>query len=133
MEKNIVKAREIIKIVQKKLMHEDSAVIELFELLKPVAVANDILLESDGNNLFFNADNIIKCYKVHMLQELEQRYMHILLHGILGHFTERKGYMNSEVIDMVLDFQVESVRKALKTKEIPDIDNCRVMYEKIKR
>ena len=133
MKKNIEKAREIIKIVQKKLMYEDSAVIELFELLKPVAVANDILLESDGDNLFFNADNIIGCYKLHMLQDLERRYMHILLHGILGHFTERKGYMNDEVIDMVLDFQVESVRKALKTKKIPDIDNCRVMYEKIKR
>ncbi len=133
MKKNIEKARAIIKIVQKKLMYEDSAVIELFELLKPVAVANDILLESDGENLFFNADNIIGCYKLHMLQDLERRYMHILLHGILGHFMERKGYMNSEVIDMVLDFQVESVRKALKTKKIPDIDNCRVMYEKIKR
>lgn len=97
MDKNIEKAREIIKIVQKKLMYEDSAVIELFELIKPVAVANDILLESDGNNLFFSPDNIIDCYRAHKLQELERRYMHILLHGILGHFTEREGYMNREV------------------------------------
>lgn len=133
MDKNIEKAREIIKIVQKKLLYEDSVVIELFELIKPVAVANDILLESDGNNLFFNPDNIIDCYRAHKLQELERRYMHILLHGILGHFTEREGYMNREVIDMVFDFQVESVRKSFKTKKIPDIDNCRVMYEKIKR
>ena len=133
MDKSIKKAKEIIKIVQKKLLYEDSAVIELFELIKPVAVADDILLESNGKNLFFNANNIIACYKEHKLQELERRYLHIVLHGLYGHFMEREGYMQKDVIDIVFDFQVENIIKSIKTKKVPDIDNGRVMYEKIKK
>ena len=133
MDKSIKKAKEIIKIVQKKLLYEDSAVIELFELIKPVAVADDILLESNGKNLFFNANNIIACYKEHKLQELERRYLHIVLHGLYGHFMEHEGYMQKDVIDIVFDFQVENIIKSIKTKKVPDIDNGRVMYEKIKK
>ena len=107
-------AKDILKIVCNKVSKDMPQYIMFVPLLKPIAVEEDILLETDGKNIFFNADNVIMMYKARQLQILEHHYMHILTHGVLGHFSIRKKDFNSEFyhgkddirIDLVLDFIV---------------------------
>jgi len=59
-------------------------------------------LSTDGRTVFYDKDYMDK----HIGKKLEYDIMHIVLHGMLGHFSHQKSYENKEYRDSCMDMQV---------------------------
>lgn len=123
-------AEEVIQLVKNKLIDQDVTVIEIMSWLKPVAVEDEVLLETDGLRLFYNPDNVISCYKERRLEQLEKRLLHILLHGILGDYSARETFPNKKVADLAMDIRVNNLIRALKDKTVnSDVLSYKSLYD----
>lgn len=70
------------------------------EMASDPTIAN--CLSTDGLTIFYDE----KYMTNHVGKTLEYDIMHIVLHGMLGHFTQRKEYENREYRDICMDMQV---------------------------
>lgn len=78
-------------------------------ILTPKAVGEEIhCVATDGNYLFFNAFQTIQYYERGEVSTIEYQIIHILLHGILGHF-EDTAYVRKKLAWRVMDLSVEQI------------------------
>lgn len=75
-------------------------------LLVPVPVWDEICLETNGRELFFSPKALMDYYRERNLKRVEDQLLHIILHGILGHFSMRDQFQNREVMDCCMDLEV---------------------------
>lgn len=66
-------------------------------------------LSTDGLHIFYTPYWLIK----NQLHEVEQQIMHIVLHGILGHFIQQKDYPKHDYRDPLMDAQVGYLLRSL--------------------
>lgn len=128
--KAIESAKDVLKIVSNKVCKDMPQYMMFVPLLKPVAVEEDIILETDGRHLFFNADHIILMFKMRKLHVLENTFMHILTHGVLNHFELRKQDLNNdfssvkedELKDLVMDFRVNYFLSVIYQNNLDEVE-----------
>ena len=60
------------------------------------------------------AEELLKLYKERRLSDLEKELLHILLHGMLGHFEMWSDVSRQELFDFCADIEVERLMKRLK-------------------
>ena len=75
-------------------------------LLVPVPVWDEICLETNGRELFYSPKVMVEYYRERNLKQVENQLLHIILHGILGHFSMRNQFQNREVLDCCMDLEV---------------------------
>ncbi len=91
------------------------------------------ILSTDGIDIYYEPEGIMKLYKERKLIQLEKELLHILLHGMLGHFEMWKGMDNQELFDLCADVEVEQLMRKLgckysQIKENENVCSCREMY-----
>lgn len=97
------------------------------------------LLWSDGKAIFYFPPRILEQYQKKTLIQLEKALLHILLHGIMGHFEQWKGVENQALFDLCADIEVEDILGKLKIRydgcvernsrhKVERIRSCREMY-----
>lgn len=97
------------------------------------------LLWSDGKRIFYSPPQILEQYQKKTLIQLEKALLHILLHGIMGHFEQWKGVENQELFDLCADIEVEDILGKLKIRydgyvemnsrhKMERIRSCREIY-----
>lgn len=97
------------------------------------------LLWTDGKQIFYFSSKIMELYQKKTLIQLEKTLLHILLHGIMGHFEQRKGVENRELYDLCADIEVEDILGKLKMRfdgciemksrhKAERVRNCRELY-----
>lgn len=104
--KQIQLAEKILQMVfanVRKKMPAMNLFLQLFEL---TAVAEDIVLESDGKHLFYQPERVRAMYDNRLLKKLEEALFHVLFHGILGHYSLRSRVRDTELIDKCMDYEV---------------------------
>jgi len=72
-------------------------------------IVNTFKLSTDGLHVFYTPYSVIKS----KLQEVEQQIMHIVLHGILGHFLHQWDYSQHDYRDPIMDAQVAYLMRSL--------------------
>lgn len=101
-----------LKIINKAMQNVKSQLEPLtyaVNILNPRFVEDDIeMLMTDSENLYFNSCHVIHLYERGQAKYLEYQLIHILLHGILGHFSDT-GYMAKKLAWRVLDLEVEQI------------------------
>ena len=75
-------------------------------------------LSTDGLHIFYTPEHVIKG----RLFEVEAQIMHIVLHGILGHFLHQQEYSRHDYRDPLMDAQVGHLMLAL------GLDNQNLQY-----
>ena len=87
-------------------------------ILTPKAVGEEIhCVATDGNYLFFNAFQTIQYYERGEVSTIEYQIIHILLHGILGHF-EDTAYVRKKLAWRVMDLSVEQIKLGFTTNTL---------------
>ncbi len=84
-------------------------------LLTPQAVSakdEDFVMATDGEHLFFDPDQIVNYYRLGMHGMLEYQIVHILLHGILGHFSDRS-YVRKKLAWGVMDLSIAQIMEKI--------------------
>lgn len=80
-------------------------------LLTPQALSTEdehYIVATDGEHLFFNPGQIVSLYRSGSCEMLEYRIVHILLHGILGHFSDC-GYVRKKLAWGVMDLSIAQI------------------------
>lgn len=80
-------------------------------ILTPQAVPiedKNFLMATDGEYLFFNPGQVVCYYRSCMCENLEYRIVHMLLHGILGHFSDC-GYARKKLAWGVMDLSIAQI------------------------
>lgn len=74
--------------------------------MKFIPVREDIEFETDGCSIFYSPHRTIKAFRSKRMKDLEYRYMHIMAHGLLGHFSMADEYECNPLMHAVMDYKV---------------------------
>ena len=127
--KQIKAAKKIIDVCINRIKIKMRFFLYILSALKLVPVKEDVLLCTDGENLYFNAKRILMAYKAKDIKKIEWTIFHILLHGLLGHF-ENTTYSRTDLAWAVMDLQVERLMSLIYPEiENMDLNNCWEDYD----
>lgn len=96
-------AKNVLETVASTIRRKHMLLTIFLRVLEWVPVQEEILLETDGQHLFYNPGKVIELLQAKKVRELERRWLHILAHGILGHFDSRWNLEDTELIDCIHD------------------------------
>ena len=124
---NRIKNAEIIlEMVVKQLCKRYPLLHPAIRFFEFAAVKEEIILETDGNYVFYQPQKIEKLYADRMLREIEIKYLHFVLHGLLGHFYTHKKLGTDSLWDAVLDYEVETIVNSLVEQRVSGINKKRL-------
>lgn len=98
--------------------------------LKRIPVKNHIKLATDGLNLYYNPYYVCEVAKNSSLSSLgiytlKKELLHIIIHGILGHYEMKNNFSNKELSWRLMDYCVDNIISRLFEPNV--YENC---YEK---
>lgn len=132
-EKEEEKLKKQIKVAESSLEMVVKKLCKRYPLLHPairhfefVAVKEEIILESDGIHVFYQPEKIQQIYVSRTLQELEMKYLHFVIHGLLGHFSVHQKLGRDFLWDAVMDYEVNIITNILVDRNIEGADRKRV-------
>ena len=70
-------------------------------------------LSTDGLKIFYSSDYVLK----YTVESLEVEIMHIILHGMLGHFLIKDKFQNKPHRDVLMDIQVTHLLNQMEWKK----------------
>ena len=115
--KHIKLAETFIQLATSKIKKRMYIFIPLLNTLEFVPVEENVFLCTDGKKIFYNIENVIKKVKDSgITYYLEKNLMHIVFHGLLGHF-EKTNWKDRELSWAVQDRQVERCVKKMYPEE----------------
>jgi len=71
---------------------------------------------TDGITVYYHPEYIFD----HRKRELKMQLLHIILHGLLGHFEMKDEYENREYRDFMMDMQVEYIFMQMQSESLYD-------------
>ena len=87
LKKQIRVAEGILEMVIKKLCKNYPLLHPAIRMFELVPVKEEIWLETDGIHLFYQPEKIQDLYANRMLKNTEKEYLHLVIHGLLGHLV----------------------------------------------
>lgn len=100
------RAEEIIKQMKRKTGEKYPVLYALIYAMQFIPVMEDILLETDGINIFYSPGMLVKAAKQKKMKEVEYGYIHIMLHGLLQHYTKAYEYERDPLMHVLMDYEV---------------------------
>lgn len=118
------KAKRLINQTMLELKQEFPALIYAINLLNKKNKWKELKLEesisTDGENLFYDSEKVIRECWGGDLEELKKQILHIVLHGLLGHFDMHEKYRDEELLWVSMDREVEYIVQTLFSNETAD-------------
>ena len=101
-------AESYVKMAIVSLKNKYPMLVYPINLLKPKATNEEYETDfvTDGEYLIFNGSKILKNYCAQSRWFLEWDILHIVLHGLLGHFTTYGKYARKKLAEVVMDREV---------------------------
>lgn len=113
--RSIVAAERLLVQMKQKIVRKYPIVSYVLHYMEFIPVEEDIYLETDGQNIFYSPRKVLEVAKRRHMEELEYRCMHILAHGMLGHFELAVRYEKSSVMHTLMDLEVYKFLNRLGT------------------
>ncbi len=110
------KAEEIIKQMKRKTGEKYPVLYSLIYAMQFIPVMEDILLETDGINIFYSPGILVKAAKLKKMREVEYGYIHIMLHGLLQHYTKAYEYDKDPMMHVLMDYEVAMFMSKMNIK-----------------
>lgn len=106
------KARAIIDLACRKLAEAIPVFRPAIYLLEPEECAKPGHLWTDGEKLYYHSETLVRDY-LQQRDEIPAQILHIVTHGLLGHFIKRQG-VHEQIFDAVADMKVAALIERLK-------------------
>lgn len=102
----IKNAEKIIARMKRNIVKRFPSMYMAAESMKFIPIREDISFETDGCSIFYSPYRTIKAFCGKRMKDLEYRYMHIMAHGLLGHFSMAEEYECNPLMHAVMDYKV---------------------------
>lgn len=131
LQEKIKSAERIMIQLRQKLIRRYPVLSYAFHYMQFVPVEERISLETDGRHIFYSPVVVLEKAKQRQIQDLEYVCMHIIVHGLLGHFEIACQYERSCVMHTLMDMEVRKFIGKLEPEIIyaPLMSNSIYMQE----
>lgn len=126
LEKQIKISENSLEMVVKKLCRQYPLLHPAIRYFEYTAVKENILLETDGKHVFYQPQKIQDLYVKKQLQLLESKYLHFVIHGLLGHFYAHSQLGKDVLWDAILDYEVNMITNSLAYRKVEGADKKRL-------
>ena len=115
------RAGEILEWSRRKLASKLPEFFPAIYLLVPKEIAEPMHLWTDGEMLYYHSQTVVKDYLAKK-DEIAVQILHIVIHGLMGHFTKRRGH-NEEIFDAAADLKVSGfIRSVIESRVVLDCE-----------
>lgn len=117
MEENKELLRDIFRLIKKNVCNSASFLYPVCAMLSFIPEETGMgkgVLSTDGINIYYCPEEVLELYKERRLSQIERELLHILLHGMLGHFGMWQDVGNQELFDLCADMEAEQLMVRLK-------------------
>ena len=101
-----VYAEQLIEELRKKTAQRIPAVSQILSFFPFTSVKEDIEFETDGTQIYYSPKIIVDTSRRGKMLQLQYRYLHILVHGLLGHFQISEEYPADYLLHALMDIEV---------------------------
>lgn len=102
----IKNAEKIVARMKKNIVKRFPSMYMASASMKFIPVRENIGFETDGCSIFYSPIKTIKAFRSKRMKDLEYRYMHIMAHGLLGHYSMAEEYECNPLMHAVMDYKV---------------------------
>lgn len=102
----IKNAEKIVARMKKNIVKRFPSMYMASASMKFIPVRENIEFETDGCSIFYSPIKTIKAFRSKRMKDLEYRYMHIMAHGLLGHYSMAEEYECNPLMHAVMDYKV---------------------------
>ncbi len=107
-------ARQLLDQGRKQLLGDAPELLPAIYLMKAEPVEEPGPLRADGLTLYYHPETVIRDYLAEK-KSIPRQLLHILCHGLLGHFQRRKGQM-ADLFDAAADLSANALALELDPK-----------------
>ena len=100
-------ARQILEQSRKKLLHAAPELLPAIYLMQAEPTETPGPLSSDGLKLYYHPETVIRSY-LEDRSALCRALLHVLCHGLLGHFEKRRGQI-APIFDAAADVAAQAL------------------------
>lgn len=118
LQERITAAEHLVAQLRRKLIKRYPVLSYTFHYMQFVPVEERICLETDGRHIFYSPVVVLEKAKQKLMHELEYACMHILVHGMLGHFEIAGPYERSSVMHTLMDMEVRKFIVRLEPEKV---------------
>lgn len=122
LKKQIKVAEGSLEMMVKKLCRKYPLLQPAFRVFEFTAVKENIFLETDGIHVFYQPQRIQDLYVNKKLKILEEKYIHLVLHGLLGHYCYRSFLGKDSLWDAIMDYEVQRITQSMTAKKADETD-----------
>lgn len=126
LKKQIRVAEGILEMVIKKLCKNYPLLHPAIRMFELVPVKEEIWLETDGIHLFYQPEKIQDLYANRMLKNTEKKYLHLVIHGLLGHFSSYSKLGQDPLWDAVMDYEVNMITGSMLCSDVEGVGRKRL-------
>ena len=101
------KAAKVISTICGSLKNKYPGISHVLYYLKFIPVKEPVLFETDGMHIFYSPKLVIAKYREKKPYEMAYKIMHIVAHGLLGHFQMAPEYNYDIAMHTLMDAEVE--------------------------
>ncbi len=117
--KHIKLAEAFIQLAVSRIKEKLYAFIPVLNMLEFVPVEEHVFICTNGEKICYNPDDVIEKAKMRDMVFIEKTILHILFHGLLGHF-ENANWKNKKLSWAVQDIQVDRCVRKMYQKIFDD-------------
>lgn len=100
-------AEKVLNKVQEAIMKKYCIMTPVIMSMKLRPVSKECVLETDGQTIYYQPDQICRMAGEKRMGELQKWYMHLILHGILFHYVDYRKYSVLTLANAVFDLEVD--------------------------
>ena len=101
------KAAKVLRTICGSLKSKYPGISHVLYYLKFIPVKEPVLFETDGMHIFYSPKLVIAKYREKKPYEMAYKIMHIVAHGLLGHFQMAPEYNYDIAMHTLMDAEVE--------------------------
>ena len=109
-------AKGILKRVQQSIIKQYYVLTPIITSMKLCPISTECVLETDGEQIFYQPATICRMAKQKQLKTLQKWYMHLIVHGLLFHYVDYRKYSVLTLANAVFDLEVDLFIRRLKSR-----------------
>lgn len=110
-------AKSILKRVQQSIIKQYYVLTPVITSMKLSPISTECVLETDGEQIFYQPATICRMAKQKELKTLQKWYMHLIVHGLLFHYVDYRKYSVLTLANAVFDLEVDLFLRRLKSRK----------------
>lgn len=113
---NSEKAKRVIQRAMRNVKEQIHSFVYSVSIFQLIPVEEETKLATDGLHMFYHPASVLSEYSRNRTMNLENEIIHIIFHGMMGHFEEDGQYEKQRLAWAINDRQVDQMKRLVQNR-----------------